>query len=314
MNPKVFISHATEDKERFVLGFAQKLREKGVDAWLDKWEMLPGDSLVDKIFEEGIKNAKAIIVVLSSNSVAKKWVREELDAAMVKRVNKGSLLIPVVLDDCEMPECLHSTIWQKVPDLNDFEEPFNRILGAIFDHREKPALGEVPEFVKVPTIPVPGYTKTDSIILKIACEIGLTKDSVFVVETEEVIEEAAKMDINAETAWESLEVLDQDGLVKLQRVLGGPPPYLKIPPFGLERFAETYVVDYEETKTQVISCIVNNDMEEASAISSKLGKPVSLVEHIFLLLETNGYVKIIHEMGRRQQVYNVSPKLKRLLQ
>ncbi len=53
MPPKVFVSHASEDKERFVTEFSTKLRENGVDAWLDKWEMLPGDSLVDKIFEEG---------------------------------------------------------------------------------------------------------------------------------------------------------------------------------------------------------------------------------------------------------------------
>jgi hypothetical protein len=67
MNPKVFISHASEDKERFVLDFAKKLFDKGIYAWVDKWEMLPGDSLVDKIFEEGIKNAQAVIVVISLN-------------------------------------------------------------------------------------------------------------------------------------------------------------------------------------------------------------------------------------------------------
>jgi hypothetical protein len=55
MNPKIFLSHATEDKERFVVKFAEKLRTRGVDVWLDKWEILPGDSLVDKIFEEGLK-------------------------------------------------------------------------------------------------------------------------------------------------------------------------------------------------------------------------------------------------------------------
>lgn len=55
MSRKVFVSHASEDKERFVNEFATKLRVNGIDAWLDKWEMLPGDSLVDKIFEEGFK-------------------------------------------------------------------------------------------------------------------------------------------------------------------------------------------------------------------------------------------------------------------
>src|SRR5882762_2695044 len=102
--PKVFLSHATEDKERFVLDFARKLREHRIDVWLDKWEMYPGDSLVDKIFEEGLREADAVIVVVSSISVSKQWVREELNAATVKRINAGSMLIPVVIDDCAVPE------------------------------------------------------------------------------------------------------------------------------------------------------------------------------------------------------------------
>ena len=32
-HPKVFISHASEDKERFVVNFATALRENGIDAW-----------------------------------------------------------------------------------------------------------------------------------------------------------------------------------------------------------------------------------------------------------------------------------------
>ena len=73
--PKVFVSHASEDKDRFVVDFARRLRKDGVDAWLDQWEMKPGDSLVDKIFEEGLKEARAVIVVLSKVSVQKPWVR-----------------------------------------------------------------------------------------------------------------------------------------------------------------------------------------------------------------------------------------------
>ncbi|MCZ2134304.1 MAG: toll/interleukin-1 receptor domain-containing protein [Burkholderiales bacterium] len=33
--PKVFVSHASEDKDRFVVEFVRRLRENGVDAWLD---------------------------------------------------------------------------------------------------------------------------------------------------------------------------------------------------------------------------------------------------------------------------------------
>ena len=54
-SPKVFVSHASEDKERFVRNFATQLRAQGIDAWVDEWEIVPGDSLIDKIFEEGLK-------------------------------------------------------------------------------------------------------------------------------------------------------------------------------------------------------------------------------------------------------------------
>src|SRR5437867_4102745 len=141
MNPKVFVSHASEDKDQFVLAFALKLRNNGVDAWVDRWEMLPGDSLVDRIFEQGIKNAQAIIVVISTNSIKKKFVREELNAALVKRINEASKLIPVIIDDCEIPESLKSTVWEKIRDLNNYDAEFERILLSIYGKYDKPALG-----------------------------------------------------------------------------------------------------------------------------------------------------------------------------
>ncbi|MES1982893.1 MAG: toll/interleukin-1 receptor domain-containing protein [Pseudomonadota bacterium] len=140
MNPKVFISHASEDKARFVTAFAERLRASGVDAWLDRWEMLPGDSLVDKIFEEGLRNASAVVVILSVNSVNKPWVREELNAAFVKRVNTGSKLIPIVLDDCAVPEALASTVWERVANLASYDASFGRILAAVTGSTEKPPL------------------------------------------------------------------------------------------------------------------------------------------------------------------------------
>ena len=138
---RVFISHASEDKERFVLGFATRLREHGIDAWVDAWEILPGDSLVDKIFEEGIKNARAMIVILSNNSIDKSWVREELNAGFLKRLSGKCRLIPVVIDECELPEALRSTVWQRIPDLADYEEEFQRIMDSIYGRTQKPPLG-----------------------------------------------------------------------------------------------------------------------------------------------------------------------------
>ncbi len=76
-SPKVFISHTSDDKLRFVIGFAECLRRNGVDAWLDQWEIQPGDSIVEKIFEQGISQADVFIVILSKNTADKPWVRED---------------------------------------------------------------------------------------------------------------------------------------------------------------------------------------------------------------------------------------------
>lgn len=148
IDPKVFISHASEDKERFLRAFATKLRqEAGVDAWVDEWEIYPGDSLVQKIFEEGLKDAEAIIIVLSERSVDKPWVREELDASIIKKVEDLTTLIPVVIDDCEVPESLRSTVWQRIENLEEYGTEFDRIVAAIYGHRgDKLELGPPPEY------------------------------------------------------------------------------------------------------------------------------------------------------------------------
>src|SRR5213082_2962990 len=99
MNPKAFICHASEDKDRFVRGFATKLREKGIDAWVDEWEILPGESIVRKVFDEGIQESKVFIIVLSQYSVNKSWVREELDFGVIRKISGESKIIPVVIDD-----------------------------------------------------------------------------------------------------------------------------------------------------------------------------------------------------------------------
>jgi hypothetical protein len=61
---------------------------------------------VGKIFDEGLKSCQAFLLVLSNNSIGKRWVREDLDAGMVRKIEERSKLVPIRLDGCEVPECL----------------------------------------------------------------------------------------------------------------------------------------------------------------------------------------------------------------
>jgi hypothetical protein len=49
-------------------------------------------------------------VVISASSAAKPWVREELDAAVVRRITGSVRLIPVRLDDAPIPAPLRGQL------------------------------------------------------------------------------------------------------------------------------------------------------------------------------------------------------------
>ena len=84
-----------EDWVRFVEHLANRLRQNGIDAW-GAWELKDGDKLVERIFEHGLGEADAVIVVLSPASVAEPWVRKEVDVAGVRQIEDLVRLIPVV--------------------------------------------------------------------------------------------------------------------------------------------------------------------------------------------------------------------------
>src|SRR5207244_8201438 len=96
---KVFISHNRAQKP-LAEQIGRSLLGQGVDVWLDKWEMYAGDSLIDGI-ETGLTEAHAVIVLLSPQAVASKWVREELRGAIHRRIDDPNFhIIPVLVEKC----------------------------------------------------------------------------------------------------------------------------------------------------------------------------------------------------------------------
>jgi hypothetical protein len=317
MNPKVFVSHASEDKERFVTEFATKLRAKGIEAWLDKWEILPGDSLIDKLFEEGIKNALAMIVVVSKFSINKPWVREELNAAMVKKINGGSKLIPVVIDDCEVPEALQSTVWVKIKDLNNYEAEFESIVRAIYEHREKPPIGAPPTYAQTVIDIVPGLTKVDTLIFKFACEEAIRIRHDFIGHVDALLEKAKAADIPEAEFYESLEILHSRGYIRGSKVMDGTHRirHLTITSFGFEEYARLYIEGYDKVVEAVGLQIVNLNLKDTTEIATNLNQPLMLVNHIVNTFQSNGWLKASKSMGGdfNLHIYNCSPELKRRL-
>jgi len=312
MTPKVFVSHASEDKDRFVLRFAERLRQNGIDAWLDRWEMLPGDSLVDKIFEEGVKEAKAVIVILSKFSVGKSWVKEELNAALVKRINTGSKLIPVVIDDCDVPEALKSTLWERITDLSAYESSLNRIVAAVFGANDKPPIGSPPQYVRSFDQSIGGLNNIDSLVLRLSCEELLKTGDIFVNPGKVFLKNSTPV-VPEEELKDSLEILDGEGYIKLMRAMGGGFFPYQITTYGFDAYANVAIPDYQSKVAAVVSVIVNEKLASNIEIQKRLNENQIIVDHILAVLETKGHIKQAKMIGGLSHIHYVSPSLRRAL-
>lgn len=70
--PKVFISysHDTLEHKKWILELATRMRNNGIDATIDQWELKPGDDL-PHFMETHLASADKVIMVCTENYVAK---------------------------------------------------------------------------------------------------------------------------------------------------------------------------------------------------------------------------------------------------
>jgi len=143
-HPKAFVSYSHSDKE-FAHHLAKDLIDSGIDIWIDKWEMLPGDSLIQKIFLEGLDKSDFILILLSTNSIQSKWVKEELNADIIKRIEDMTRVIPIRLDSSDIPLPLRSIFWIDMS--SNYDDQLREIVKTLHGVSEKPKIGSVPDYV-----------------------------------------------------------------------------------------------------------------------------------------------------------------------
>ena len=128
--PSVFLSHNSKDKP-FVRQLATRLSDEGVVVWLDEAVLNIGDSLIEKI-SEGIKGMDYVAAVISKNSVASAWVQKELSLAMTKEIaGRKVVVLPIVIDDCDLPDSLGDKLYADFRDPSAFDASFGKLLKAI---------------------------------------------------------------------------------------------------------------------------------------------------------------------------------------
>jgi hypothetical protein len=115
LRPKqVFLTYAHGDKKT-VRALYQRLIRHNIDAWFDEKELLPGQPWKHEILQ-AILRSEAVIICLSQQFIKQGGYRhQELKIALAKArsIPEAEIfLIPVRLEDCEVPEPLRH--WQYV--------------------------------------------------------------------------------------------------------------------------------------------------------------------------------------------------------
>jgi hypothetical protein len=121
--PQIFISYARQDEQKVDVLY-QRLAHEGFNVWMDKPSILPGE-LWEGSIQKAIRNSDFFIVCLSKKSVDNRnHIHKEIRYALdfwQERLERDIYLIPVRLENCEVPEILHKFQWVDLFEKNGWE-------------------------------------------------------------------------------------------------------------------------------------------------------------------------------------------------
>jgi hypothetical protein len=309
--PSVFLADATDDNDRFARGLAYALNDRGLHVWFDEWELAIGDSIVDRIFEEGVPNADAMVIVVSEASVKSRWVHEEMNAGFVRKIEGRFKLLPVIIDDVDVPGVLKTTFYRRVEDLQTVELVADEIVRAVLGQRNRPSPGELPAYARA--ILIAGLHRLDTVVLRAAGDLAVETNQTL-VDTREVLGRVAPEGVSEEALLATLEILGNRGYLEITRTLAqgiaGMSSFF-LTDLGLQEYANAFVPDYGEVQDRILRDLASSPRDRVHYVVDSV-----LEEHVLDLLEMRGLVlttRLASEKGGVTSVYWVNPELRRLV-
>lgn len=128
---RVFISYSQQDAA-IATRIQENLDAAGLQVWIDKKVIQPGDSFLEKM-SEGLANASYVILLCSPAAMASRWVTREWMSTLARN---DSVLLPVKVAPVEMPTLLADILYIDLT--QDFQEGLERIVRFIHDELKTP--------------------------------------------------------------------------------------------------------------------------------------------------------------------------------
>lgn len=180
--PKIFISYSHDSLEhkKWCLELAIRLRNNGIDALIDQFELKPGDD-VPHFMEINLSKADKILMICSERYVDKAnngaggvgYEKMIITSNLLEKITENKI-IPVIRqnDEIKLPTFLKSKLYIDFSKEEDFEFSYDNLVRAIHNAPifEKPPVGNNP-FSSVKKHELDGdikiLDKTLSMILKL---------------------------------------------------------------------------------------------------------------------------------------------------
>lgn len=154
--PKAFVSysHDSQDHKKWVLDLATRLRNNGVDALLDQWDLKAGDDL--PIFmEQGLSSADRVLMICTDKYVEKAnsgaggvgYEKMIVTADLLKRIDSNKI-IPLIRQSGShnVPTFLQSKLFLDFSRPDQFEFSFDELIRTLHNAPlyEKPVIANNP--------------------------------------------------------------------------------------------------------------------------------------------------------------------------
>ena len=296
--PRVFLSHTSSDKERFVRSLASLLVGDGVDVVYDEWSFDVGDTLRQEI-DKGIKGSDLLVLIISKDALESQWVSHEIEAALYKRITAGGRVFPVVLGsipDTDLPSGVRESLQHRVmlePD-GSIDEASVRsaakeIVRVAFQQpKARPSLGQPPSFVVnsdgvAPRVLVTtGLDLSELSALRAVGDLVMENQETF-VDTPRFVERCAQdYDFGEDETLDHLEVLDSLNFVNLSRAMN-PERVRRLGHFtatnkALTWYFKVFVDNSADLERAVYSAFANGaDQGDLRDVCDSSGAPLLLV-------------------------------------
>ncbi len=154
--PKVFLSysHDTLEHKKWVNELGTRLRNNGIDAVLDQWELQPGDDL-PHFMETHLSSSDWIIMICTERYVEKAnkgkggvgYEKMIITSNLLENIDENKI-IPIIRQNnsCYVPTFLKTKLYLNLSKDSDFEYNFDELLRTIHQSPllKKPQIGNNP--------------------------------------------------------------------------------------------------------------------------------------------------------------------------